>query len=293
MSAGPPIALVTARVAAATDVDLPPLLEALAGAGLAPEAVCWDDPDVDWSRFRLAVLRSPWDYVPRHAEFLEWLARVERRTTVLNQPDVVRWSTDKRYLRDLATRGVPVVPTTFHEPDAALPELEHLVTPPTDGDVVVKPVVSAGSRDTIRHSSRDAALAHAHELLTARRAVMVQPYLAAVDDAGETGLVYFDGVFSHVFRKGPILGRDAPATAAFFAEESITRREPSRTELSVAESTLAASPPDLLYARVDLVPDACGAPVVLELELAEPSYFVAVAPESAARFAVCVAERLG
>ena len=121
---------------------------------------------------------------------------------------------------------------------------------------------------------------------------MVQPYLAAVDDVGETGLVFFDGVFSHAFRKGPILGRDAPPTTGFFAEEVITRRAPTATELAVADAALAASPPDLLYARVDLVPDPNGAPVVLELELAEPSYFVSVAPESAARFASCVAARL-
>ena len=97
-------------------------------AGLAPEAACWDDPDVDWSRFRLAVLRSPWDYVPRYAEFLAWLARVERLTTVLNPPDVVRWSTDKRYLRDLARPRRPGrARPTFHEPDAPPPGLEHLV----------------------------------------------------------------------------------------------------------------------------------------------------------------------
>ena len=161
MSTGPTVALVTARVAAAADVDLPPLLEALTGAGLAAEAACWDDPDVDWSRFGLAVLRSPWDYVPRYAEFLAWLARVERLTTVLNPPDVVRWSTDKRYLHDLAAHGVAVVPTTFHEPDAPPPGPAHLVGPPADGDLVVKPVVSAGSKDTMRHSSR-ASAARAH-----------------------------------------------------------------------------------------------------------------------------------
>jgi O-ureido-D-serine cyclo-ligase len=286
------VALVTARVAAATDVDLPPLLEALAGAGLRPEAACWDDPDVDWSRFHLAVLRSPWDYVPRYAEFLEWLARIEQVTTVLNPPDVVRWSTDKRYLRDLAAHGVPVVPTTFHEPDDPPPDLDALVTPAGAGDLVVKPVVSAGSKDTMRHSSRASAREHVHALLAKGRAVMVQPYLAAIDDAGETGLVYFDGVFSHGFRKGPILARDAAPTEAFFADEVITRREPSDAERAVAGAALAASPPDLLYARVDLVPDSDGAPVVLELELAEPSYFVSVAPESAARFAACVAARL-
>ena len=172
-AAGDAVALVTARVAAPTDEDLPPLLDALVTAGLAPEAVCWDDETVDWSRFRSAILRSPWDYVPRYGEFLDWLRRVDAVTTVLNPPAVVRWSTDKRYLRDLAARGVPVVPTTFHEPDDPPPDAANLSTPPADGDLVVKPVVSAGSKDTMRHSSRVAALDHVHELLGTGRAVMV------------------------------------------------------------------------------------------------------------------------
>ena len=287
------VALVTARAAAATDADLPPLLRALADAGLSPEAACWDDPEVDWSSYRLAVLRSPWDYVPRYDEFLAWLGRADRLTSVLNRPDVVRWSTDKRYLRDLASHGVPVVPTTFFEPSDQPPSVNELA-PGAGGatDVVVKPVVSAGSKDTMRHSSRTAALGHVCDLLTAGRAVMVQPYQESIDGYGETGLVYFDGSFSHAFRKGPILRRDAAPTDEFFAPEEITERDSSSAERVVAEAALAASPHDLLYARVDLVPSADGAPVVLELELAEPSYFVAIAPESARRFADCVAARL-
>lgn len=286
------MALVTARIAAPTDADLPPLLEALADAGMVAEAACWDDPEVDWSRYRLAILRSPWDYVPRYAAFLDWLDRTALATTVLNRPDVVRWSTDKRYLRDLAAHGVPVVPTTFHEPGDPMPDEARLAPPDADGDVVVKPVVSAGSKDTMRHSSRSGALEHVHGLLAAGRAVMVQPYQDAVDRSGETGLVSFDGSFSHAFRKGPILGRDAAPTDEFFAPEEITAREPSTAERAVADAALAASPTDLLYARVDLVPGPDGAPLVLELELAEPSYFVSVAPESAHRFAACVAARL-
>jgi O-ureido-D-serine cyclo-ligase len=288
------VALVTARVAAATDADLAPLLQALADAGLSPEAACWDDPEVDWSSYRLAVLRSPWDYVPRYEEFLAWLGRADRLTNVLNRPDVVRWSTDKRYLADLAAQDVPVVTTTFFEPSDPRPRMNELPSGGEGGaDLVVKPVVSAGSKDTMRHSSRSAALEHVHGLLAAGRAVMAQPYQEAVDGYGETGLVYFDGVFSHAFRKGPILRRDAAPTEEFFAPEEITAREPSAAERAVADAALAASPTDLLYARVDLVPRADGAPVVLELELAEPSYFVAIAPESAQRFAHCVAARLG
>ena len=122
---------------------------------------------------------------------------------------------------------------------------------------------------------------------------MVQPYLAAIDIYGETGLVYFDGELSHAFRKAPILALDAPPTDEFYAAEEISAREPSTAERAVGDATIAAcGGADLLYGRVDLVPGSGGEPRVLEVELAEPSYFVKQAPGSADRFARAVERRL-
>lgn len=282
------IALVTATAALGTDEDLEPLMDALARSGISAEAPCWDDADVEWDAFDLAVLRSTWDYVPRYDEFLRWLDATEARVRVLNPSAVVRWSTNKRYLADLAERGVPVVPTEFYEPGGAPPRLSG-----HSGELVVKPVVSAGSRDTMRHSDARAAEQQALDLLAANRAVMVQPYLAGIDTYGETGLVYFDGELSHAFRKAPILALDAPPTDEFFAPEEITPREPTAAERRVADTTIAGcGGADLLYGRVDLVPGPDGQPRVLEVELAEPSFFLAHAPGSADRFAAAVGERL-
>ena len=69
------IALVTAIAAAGADDDLAPLLDACARAGLAAQVRAWDDPTVGWSRFDAAILRSPWDYVPRLREFLAAAAK--------------------------------------------------------------------------------------------------------------------------------------------------------------------------------------------------------------------------
>jgi O-ureido-D-serine cyclo-ligase len=291
------VALVTAAAALGADEDLEPLLQALGEQGIAATSPCWDDDAVDWETFDLAVLRSPWDYVPRYPEFLTWLDRVERTVSVLNPPDVVRWSTDKRYLGDLDARGVPIVPTQFvssqtdDELDAVLARAAGGEI--ADGEIVVKPTISAGSKDTMRHSSLASARRHVGELLERGRAVMVQPYLAAIDVYGETGLVYFDGELSHAFRKAPLLVLDALPTDEFFAAEQIEAREPSPAERSVADATIAAcGGAALLYGRIDLVPGPDGAPRVLEVELAEPSYFVAHAPGSADRFAAAVASRL-
>jgi glutathione synthase/RimK-type ligase-like ATP-grasp enzyme len=281
------VALVTARAVVGTDADLEPLLDALARIDVDVDAPSWDDPSVDWGAYDLAVLRSPWDYVPRYAEFLAWLDATERAVRVLNPGDVVRWSTNKRYLADLQSRGLPVVPTEFFAPGDT-PRLAARA-----GELVVKPVVSAGSKDTMRHSDAAAAERHAATLLARGREVMVQPYLGAIDRNGETGLVYFDGELSHAFRKAPILALDAPPTDEFFAPEEISARDPSPEERAVADAAIAAcGGAGLLYGRVDLVPGPDGRPVILELELAEPSYFVACGSGSPDRFAAAVVRRL-
>ena len=285
----PRAALVSAVVAMHLDEDLPACAAALTAAGIDHDVVAWDDPTVQWSAYDVLVLRSTWDYHVRYGEFLAWLDTVAAVTRVCNSPAMVRWNTDKRYLRHLQAHGVPVAPTVFHEPGGPV----HV--PPME--VVVKPAVSAGATDTERYAAdrHDEAVAHVERLLSAGRVAMVQPYLQGVEEHGETALVYFHGRFSHAIRKGAILVPDVGRVEGLYAEEDIRPRSPSAVELALGAQVLAAVPPDLgvpMYARVDLVPGPDGAPVVLEFELAEPSLFVFTAPGAADRFAQAVATEL-
>jgi len=156
------------------------------------------------------------------------------------------------------------------------------------GECVVKPAIGAGARGAQRFAAadRDAAITHARSLLAEGRSVLVQPYLAAVDEAGETGLVFLGGHFSHAIRKGPLLAPGAAASTALFAPSRITPRRPDPAELDLAKRVLAALPfgQPPAYARVDLLPSGQG-PQLLEVELTEPSLFFAHGPGSAERFA--------
>jgi glutathione synthase/RimK-type ligase-like ATP-grasp enzyme len=257
----------------------------------------WTDEAVDWSAFDLVVLRETWDYAERHDEFLGWLAAVSAVAPMLNPADVIAWNTDKRYLRELASAGVRVVPTRFLEPgDEAASWAQDLA----GTDVVVKPAVSCGSRDTSRYeATADAAeaLAHVSRLLDEDRTVMVQPYLDAVDTAGETALLYLGGTFSHAIRKGPLLPRGGPGelVGGLFAEENIDQRTATPQERAVAEQVVSLIPggPDrLLYARVDLIPSETGEPMLLELELTEPSLFLRFDDAAAGRLAGAIAARV-
>jgi glutathione synthase/RimK-type ligase-like ATP-grasp enzyme len=252
----------------------------------------WDDPAVDWSTYDLVVVRSTWDYQQRRDEFLAWAHGIGDR--LANPPAVLEWNTDKRYLRELADAGLPVVPTTLVAPGEAFG--------PPEGEYVVKPTVSAGSRDTARFGgdgSDDAARAGAlvEAIHASGRTAMVQPYVPSVDERGETALLFFDGAFSHAIHKGPLLTRGADPTAEVFAAETIEPREPTAAERALGERFLAhvaekfAGTP-LTYARVDVVEDERGEPLLLELELSEPSLFFMGEPGRLSDFASAVARRV-
>ncbi|MFF7247261.1 RimK family alpha-L-glutamate ligase [Embleya sp. NPDC008237] len=284
----PRVALVTCAELPDLDPDERLLFEPLAARGIRAEAAVWNDPAVDWAGYDLVILRSVWDYPARRKEFIDWAASVPR---LANPASIVAWNTDKTYLRDLTRAGLPVVETMWLEPDST-------VTLPTSGLHVVKPAISAGSLDTERYDlaspeQRALAAGHATNLLASGRTVMVQPYLEAVDTVGETALVYFDGVFSHAVRKGAMLDGTAETVGDLYRSERIEAREPSAAELAVAARVLTEIPVGpLLYARVDLIPAADGTPTLLELELTEPSLFLAYADGSADRFADAIVSAL-
>ncbi|MEU9466741.1 hypothetical protein AB0D78_08785 [Streptomyces avermitilis] len=274
------IALVTYRPdegGTSADRDLPVLVEALRAAGADAASRYWDDPDADWGSYDLVVIRSTWDYSWRAAEFVAWAERCGQLTRLANPAAVVRWNTDKRYLGELAGAGVPVVPTRYLAPGDPLGL-------PDDHEYVVKPTSGAGARLAARYTpgERETAvrqLARMHEKgLTA----MVQPYLTHIDTTGERALQFFGGRLLHASRKGAVLAPGTPYDADKIPHPRLRPWQPSPAELAVAESALAAVPnaPELLYARVDLVDDEKGRPVVMELELVEPNLFLWLHPDS-------------
>ena len=101
-------------------------------------------------------------------------------------------------------------------------------------------------------------------------------------------------LISHAVTKGAMLTGERELVGGMYKAETITTRDPSAAELYVARAALAAVPGGahrLAYARVDLVPGLDGNPLIIELELTEPSLFLGTGQRSAERFAD-VLERL-
>lgn len=292
------LGLVTAEDAASRDGDLAPLaavLRTMLGDDCVT-VVSWDDPQVDWESFDHVVIRSTWDYTDRLDDFLRWVDLAASATTLLNSADAIRWNVDKRYLDDLAAAGIPVVPTTF-VPPAQLP-------PVVNGLHVVKPTVGASSSGA-RRCDPDEVAAHVDVLHRRGRTAMVQPYLDLLDERSETSLCFVsvDGTptFSHAVAKDAILTTgDLVHHSEVSAKENVRSRIPTDEERSLAAAVLTTDVvqgfEEVFFARVDVAPlrepDGGDTPVVMELELVEPSFFFATSDDSLGLFSRNLAERV-
>ncbi|MFI9816770.1 ATP-grasp domain-containing protein [Saccharothrix variisporea] len=266
------------------DGDDDALVAALADIGVDASWSVWGSGETA----DLVVLRSTWDYPERRDEFLAWCASVP---ALANPAAVVPWNTDKTYMLDLARSGVPVVPTVLAEPG---------FTDWPTGEFVIKPTIGAGSRGALRVDPGDFSTAAAH-LASLGGPALVQPYQTAVDAVGETALVFFGGQYSHAFTKGAMLTKDAEYDeSGLYIVERLSGAHPTGPQRRLAEDALDAAArhlglhrTDFLYARVDLVAGAEGEPLLLELELVEPSLgFRQTDPAAPLRFASAVRSTL-
>ena len=196
-----------------------------------------------------------------------------------NPAQVLAWNSDKRYLRELAARGVPIPHTTFTDA-LSQAQLESAFDVTAADALIVKPAISGGAWKTLRlhRGDRlpDAAASQGEPML-------IQPYLPHIASEGETSLLFFGGQLSHVVNKRPPEGE-------FRVQEQFggayTRLDaPPGGALALAQQTLAAIDAPLLYARIDTVPDASGRWLLMEAELIEPDFYLGVDPRRGAGFA--------
>lgn len=266
------LALATCRSLPEPDHDEAPLLAALKARGVEASMLAWDDPSADPSKFDACVIRSTWNYIHDLPGFLKWAARAAYKSRLFNPLHIVRWNSDKLYLKELRERAVPVVPTLFADAGRPAPDWPW-------ADVVIKPRVGAGSFATKRFSSRPEALAFLREQ---DRDMMIQPYVKSVDGYGERALVWIAGELTHAVRKSPrFTGSDESVSEAV---------APAEDERLFAQRVLAPLAARLLYARVDVARAEDGALMLMELELVEPSLFLKQSPAALERFAGALAD---
>ena len=260
-------------------------IEPLARRGVAVETLPWDRPGVDWKRYDLVVVRSTWDYQHYADRFLATLAAIEQSGTPLhNSLAITRWNMQKTYLRDLAARGVPTVPTLWRErlePGGLLPLFGELQSQAA----VIKPVMSGNAQGAWRLDRASAAAQAAEiEAYYAHRALMIQPFERGILTEGEFSLIYFNGALSHSILKVPKRG-DFRVQEEHGADILAVTAEPALRAAGAAAIKAIGS--RLLYARADLVRHADEFRV-MELELVEPAIYLRMDPGAPDRFADAV-----
>lgn len=263
------------------------LQAALATEGIAVEPMAWTDHIEDGSRLAAFPLVLPlivWGYHRDHVRWLKACATWEAAgVRMLNPPSVLRWNSDKSYLRRLAERGVAMPQTQWVE-GVTQADVDTAFDRFGTGAVVVKPRVSGGAWQTLR-LSRGEQMQGAPD-----GAAMIQPYLPTIETEGETSLLIFGGRLSHVVNKRPVNGDFRIQVQ--YGGQYVALPEPPEGAWDLAQQTLAAIDEDLLYARIDMARGPDGGWLLMEAELIEPDFYLGSAPEGGRRFAQAVKARL-
>ena len=283
------VALVTCQALADLYDDDRLLVQALADIDVASVPAVWSDASMDWTSFDALIMRSPWDYFERAAEFRAWLdARIAERVLMCNAREILDWNFDKSYLRALARAGVALVPTIYIAANDK-PDIAALASARGWNDIVVKPTIGGGAYRTYRFRLDELDRYAADIAKTLEdRGVLVQPFLPEIQSAGELSLLFFDGVFSHAVCKRPKAGDYRVQFQFGGSNEDV---QVSEELIAQARLCIAHAPAPPVYARVDgVVKD--GQFLLMELEVFEPLMFLSRHPEAPARFARAIEKRL-
>ncbi len=265
------------------------LASALRKKGLSVHRIDWTNPDFDWSSTRSVIFRSTWDYTERYEEFLRFIRSRHSGTVMFNPASIILWNLDKHYLRDLQMRGVRIPQTIYIEKDSVT-DLQQLFDKHRFTEAILKPAMSAGARHTYRLNSVNL---NEHEELFQRlikdEAMMLQPFLSSVMSEGEKTLVVIGGRFTHAVIKKAKAG-DFRVQDDFGG--TVDHYTPTEEEIAFAEHAVSVCDPLPAYARVDILRNAEGLPVVSELEMIEPELWFRFHPEAADRLADVISMQL-
>ena len=247
------------------------LLAYLTAQGLQATFAVWNDASVTWGNYDAVVLKSPWDYFDKIAEFKVWLQQLAKeQVPFLNPVSIVNWNLDKKYLLDIEQAGFSIVPTRIIPQNsffAAEPFFEFWQT----DTILIKPAISGGAKNTFPiAASESARLNHQVKELVKTETYLVQPFMPEIQTQGEWSLLFFNGNFSHAVRKVPQRGDFR--VQHFFGGE-ILLETPPPIIINYGQELVQKFAPGCLYARVDGL-ESKGEFKLMELELIEPLLFL-------------------
>jgi glutathione synthase/RimK-type ligase-like ATP-grasp enzyme len=265
------------------------LVEPLKNEGIEAVAAPWDDPTINWSHFDGIILRSAWNYHTTHKAFIKWLSHLRSlHTTVLNPIDWMIWNSDKKYLKDLETKGTNVIPSILLKPNKRIP-LEQIARDKQWTRLVIKPTIGASAHgismaEPGEYKKKESTITQ----LLQNSDVLVQPLMTEVMSGGEYSCVFIAGNFSHAIQKLPKKG-DFRSNSEFGSTETLVTLDPM--VIQQAKKILMTIEEPMFYARVDGFISTKQF-TIMEVELIEPHLFFDLYPQAAHTFARELKKRL-
>lgn len=269
------------------DAEKAALFEELAAIGVTAESKPLADIVANPDKNTAVVLQLVSGYHEDLQSFMRRLSNLEQAgVQMINSLSLVRWNSDKIYLRELEAKGHHTLPTIWLEKgDKA--NLADIMKEKNWREVVVKPTISAGAFETKRIHLRAAAANNEWlNRLLRDRAMMIQPFAEEIEREGEWSFLFFGGEFSHAVLKTPSAG---DYRVQHVHGGKYVQPEPPAELLRQATAVLHDLPEMPAYGRVDgIVRD--GKLLVMEVEVIEPFLYMLPDRANVKRAATAIAD---
>ncbi|EAM0354151.1 hypothetical protein FHQ04_02900 [Campylobacter coli] len=202
-----------------------------------------------------------WDYSLEYANFLHFLNELERKKIrILNPIEILKMNADKSYLKILEKANLPIIPSVIFKQN----EVFNLSQIPFE-KAVIKPLVGQ-SGYKVRFLEQK--IPTKEEFL---HGALIQPFIESVEELGEFCFIFFGGKFNYAIHRQT--QKDWRANSNYGVKIA-PLKNPSKAHIDLALKALKAlKSSNLLYARVDLLPQKNDEALINEVELIEPNLY--------------------
>ena len=264
------------------------LIEPMKENGWDVSFIPWDKLNQNWNNFDLVIVRSTWNYQNHLDEFLNVLRMIDQsKALLLNPLPLIEWNVNKTYLKDLKKNGIPIIPSLFFE-DFDIDKVMGSFNTFDSEKVIIKPTVGANADKImiIKNSDTMDKLKKTKDTYK-NRAFILQPFINSIKKDGEMSLIFFNKGFSHGLSKVPKKG-DFRVQEEHGGTLKLLKNLDEQ-KINLCKEILSLLPYDFFYSRIDLVVDE-GNPLLMEIEVIEPSLYFNLEPKSANLFAKKVSD---
>ena len=273
--------------------EISKLLPAFEDNGMHVDLVKWREAPEIAAAYDAMLPLFVWDYFDSNEQdFLQAMAKIENKTRLFNNFDILRWNLNKSYLDEMEAMGAATIPTVKLE-RVSENGIQRAMEEFGANKVVIKPDIGAAAWRQVLHI-KGQPLPDREKMPP--NGALVQPYLNSVETEGEYSFLYFGNGFSHALRKLPKTG-DYRVQALHGGREE--PYEPTKEDREQARSILDVLDFTPMYARVDLLRGNDGRLLLIELEMIEPYLYLPYAEgeggdnKGAQKLAKAVLKKLG